>query len=330
MPTIKTLTEVELRDLVGLDADVVTRIEDAFRALATKPVVMPPILHLEIADHNGEFDVKTAYVPGVESFAIKMSGGFFDNPKLGLPSLGGLMVVFSARTGLIEALLLDNGYLTDIRTAAAGAVAARWLSREDSARVGIVGTGLQARLQAKALTLVRPITSFLVWGRRPDKAAALAQELTGELGLPARSTESLGDLVEASDIVVTTTPSKEPLIETDWLHPGLHITAMGSDAVYKCEIAPGALAAADLYVADRQSQAAVLGELRAAIEAGAVSDKAEYSELGQIVAGTHAGRTGAGQVTICDLTGTGVQDTAIAALARARAEERGAGTPFET
>jgi ornithine cyclodeaminase len=222
MPSIKTLTEAELRDLVGLDADVVARIEDAFRALATKPVVMPPILHLEIADHNGEFDVKTAYVPGVESFAIKMSGGFFDNPKLGLPSLGGLMVVFSARTGQVEALLLDNGYLTDIRTAAAGAVAARWLSREDSARAGIVGTGLQARLQAKALTLVRPISSFLIWGRRPDKAAALARELTDELGLPADATESLGGLVEASDIVVTTTPSKEPLIEQDWLHPGLH------------------------------------------------------------------------------------------------------------
>ncbi len=330
MPTIKILTEAELRDLVSLDGELVTRIEEAFRALATKPVVMPPILHLEIADHNGEFDVKTAYVPGLESFAIKMSSGFFDNPKLGLPSLSGLMVVFSAKTGLVEALLLDNGYLTDVRTAAAGAVAAKWLARPEAARAGIVGTGLQARLQAEALTLVRPITSFLVWGRQPDKAAALARTLGEELGVPTVPIDSLGNLVAASDIVVTTTPAKEPLIEKDWLHPGLHVTAMGSDAVYKCEIAPDALAAADLYVPDRQDQTMILGELRAAIETGIVSAEAEFAELGQIISGAHPGRGAAGQVTICDLTGTGVQDTAIATLARARAEAEGAGTSFET
>lgn len=330
MPTIKILTEAELRDLVSLDSDLVTRIEAAFRALATKPVVMPPILHLEIADHNGEIDVKTAYVPGLESLAMKMSPGFFDNPKLGLPSLNGLMVVFSTKTGLVEALLLDNGYLTDVRTAAAGAVAAKWLSRAETARAGIVGTGLQARLQAEALTLVRPITSFLVWGRQSEKAATLAETLDEQLDVAAAPIDSLGDLVAASDIVVTTTPAKEPLIERDWLHPGLHVTAMGSDAAYKNEITPDALAAADLYVPDRQSQTAVLGELRAAIAAGTVSDNVEFAELGQVIAGTGPGRTRADQVTICDLTGTGVQDTAIAAFARARAEAEGAGTSFET
>jgi ornithine cyclodeaminase len=330
MATITILTEAELRDLVKFDGEVVACIEEAFRALATKPVVMPPILHLEIADHNGEIDVKTAYVPGLDSLAMKMSPGFFDNPKLGLPSLNGLMVVLSAKTGLVEALLLDNGYLTDLRTAAAGAVAAKWLSRADVARAGIVGTGLQAGLQAKALTLVRPITSFLVWGRQAEKAAELARTLSEDLGITAAPIDSLGDLVAASDIVVTTTPAKEPLIERDWLHPGLHITAMGSDAAYKNEIAPDALAAADLYVPDRQSQAAVLGELRAAIAAGTIRDKGEFAELGQIIAGTAPGRGEAGQVTICDLTGTGVQDTAIATLARARAEAQAAGTSFET
>ena len=109
MPKINILTEADLRQVVSLDADAVACVEDAFRALATKPVVMPPILHLEIADANGEVDVKTAYVPGLDCFAMKMSPGFFDNPKLGLPSLNGLMVVFSAKTGLVEALLLDNG-----------------------------------------------------------------------------------------------------------------------------------------------------------------------------------------------------------------------------
>ena len=126
MPKINILTEADLREVVSLDADSVACVEDAFKALATKSVVMPPILSMEIADHHGEGDVKTAYLPGLDSFAIKMSPGFFDNPTIGLPSINGLMVVFSAKTGLVEALLLDNGYLTDLRTAAAGAVAAKW------------------------------------------------------------------------------------------------------------------------------------------------------------------------------------------------------------
>ena len=129
MPQMLILTEADLRRIVTLDASAVDCVEDAFAALATKPVVMPPILRLDIPEHRGEVDVKTAYVPGFDGFALKVSPGFFDNPKLGLPSLNGLMVLFSARTGLVEALLLDNGYLTDVRTAAAGAVAAKHLAR---------------------------------------------------------------------------------------------------------------------------------------------------------------------------------------------------------
>ena len=330
MPKINILTEADLRDAVALDAEAVACIEDAFRSLATKSVVMPPILHLEIADANGEVDVKTAYVPGLESFAMKMSPGFFDNPKLGLPSLNGLVVVFSARTGLVEALLLDNGYLTDLRTAAAGAVAAKWLAREDARRAGIVGSGVQARLQLKALTLVRPIESASLWARNSDKAAACAAELSAELGIPVAVSPDIASLAAESDILVTTTPATAPLIEAEHLKPGLHITAMGSDADYKTEVAPAALAAADLYVCDRQSQCELLGELHHALEAGAVEPGRRYPELGQIIAGQAAGRASDQAVTLCDLTGTGVQDTAIASLARGRAEARGAGTPFES
>ena len=135
MPKIRILAERELRDCVALDLDAVTCIENCFRALATEAVIMPPIMRLDIHAHNGEVDVKTAYLPGVDSFAIKISPGFFDNPSIGLPSTGGMMNLFSAHTGQLEAVLLDNGYLTDVRTAAAGAVAAKWLSRENAHRV---------------------------------------------------------------------------------------------------------------------------------------------------------------------------------------------------
>ena len=136
MPRMTILTEAELRKIVRLDLDAVACVEYAFHALATKAVAMPPIMRLDILEHRGEVDVKTAYVPGIDAFAIKISPGFFDNPKLGLPSVNGMMVLLSARTGLVEALLLDNGYLTDVRTAAAGAVAAKHLSRPDFGRRG--------------------------------------------------------------------------------------------------------------------------------------------------------------------------------------------------
>jgi len=330
MPKINILTEADLRQVVALDADAVACVEDAFRALATKAVVMPPILHLEIADVRGEVDVKTAYIPGLDSFAMKMSPGFFGNPKLGLPSLNGLVVVFSAKTGLVEALLLDNGYLTDVRTAAAGAVAAKWLAREDASCAGILGTGIQARLQLEALTLVRPIAEARVWGRDAVKAETYASEMAERLGLPVTVAQEVGELAAASDILVSTTPATAPLIEAGHLHPGLHITAMGSDAAYKNEVAPAVLATADLYVPDSRAQCAVLGELHHALLAGVIAEDAAFAELGDLIAGKGPGRTDEMAVTFCDLTGTGVQDTAIATLTRGRAEAAGAGVTFDS
>jgi ornithine cyclodeaminase len=291
---------------------------------------MPPILRLDIPEHRGEMDVKTAYVPGIPSFALKVSPGFFDNPALGLPSLNGLMILFSAKTGLVEAVLLDNGYLTDIRTAAAGAVAADHLARRDAMRAGIVGAGLQARLQLEALTLVRSIATATVWARDAAKAAAFAERAARELGIFIAVADSIEALCRASDVVVTTTPSTEPLVPVSALHPGLHITAMGADAEHKNELAPEILARADVYVADRQSQCARLGELHHALAAGLIAAERRFAELGEVVAGLTPGRLADDQVTVADLTGTGVQDTAIATLARKLAAERAMGTVIES
>lgn len=330
MPRIRILTESDLRDTVSLDCDAVACIERAFAALATEAVVMPPVLRLDIPENNGEVDVKTAHMPGLDSFAIKISPGFFDNPKQGLPSVNGLMVVLSARTGLVEALLLDNGYLTDIRTAAAGAVAAKHLARADSRTAAILGGGIQARLQLKALTLVRPIVSARLWARRMAQAREAAAALSDELEIPVTAVADAEATVRGADIVVTTTPSTEPILWADWLEPGQHVTAMGSDAEHKTEIDPAAIVRADLYVCDRQSQCAVLGELHHAIAAGLLTADQRQSEIGQIIAGTAAGRVTPQQITLCDLTGTGVQDTAIATLAWQRCITAGIGAGFDT
>lgn len=330
MSEMKILTEKDLRRIVSLDRDTIACIESAFEVLATKPVAMPAILRLDIPEYRGEVDVKTAYVPGLEGFAVKISPGFFDNYKLGLPSTNGMMVLLSSRTGLVQALMLDNGYLTDIRTAAAGAVAAKYLSRWDSAVAAIFGAGMQARLQLEALTLVRPIREARIWARDPGKAAKAAAEWAAELGIAVTAVSDPAEAVQGADIIVTTTPAETPILKRAWLAPGHHVTAMGSDGEHKNELEPIVVSQAGLYVADSLKQTRRLGELHHAIEAGLVPADAEFAELGQIIAGRKSGRTDPGQITVADLTGTGVQDTAIATLAFDRARAAGAGTTFES
>src|SRR6056297_2704030 len=304
---IRIVTEAELRAALALDLDTVKVIEQAFGALSDGGVVMPPVMSMELAEAHGEVDVKTAYIPGFDGFAIKVSPGFFDNPKLGLPSLNGLMILFSAKTGLVEAVFLDNGYLTDLRTAAAGAVAAKYLAPDMVHTAGVIGTGVQARLQARAAYLVRKFDRLLIWGRDADKARACAEDLS-DLNCDIRVVEAPADLVRASQLVITTTPAHQ---------------------AGKNEIDPKALVQADLYVADRAPQAQSLGELRAALEAGLWAEDSPV-ELGDVIRGRARGRRDASEVTICDLTGTGVQDTAIATHVMARLAGRDVGTVIHT
>lgn len=322
---ITIVTEAELRKAIPLDLAAVGVVENAFQALASGKVIMPPILSMDIPDAHGEVDVKTAWLPGFDGFAIKVSPGFFDNPKLGLPSLNGLMILFSAKTGLVQALFLDNGYLTDIRTAAAGAVAAKWLAPAKVETAGIMGSGVQARLQAKAAHLVRPFERVLVWGRDHAKAEACAAEIGAALGIEACAEADPARLVAESQLVVTTTPARQPILKAEWLHPGLHITAMGSDQAGKNEIEAEALLRADAYICDRLSQCEKLGEFRSVLETGLWGERSAV-ELGCVITGSARGRKAETDITICDLTGTGAQDTAIATHAYSLSKAHAIGT----
>lgn len=320
---VMIITEHELRTLVPLDRATIQCVEGAFHALSTKPVEMPPILRLNIADHRGEVDVKTAYIPGDEYFAVKIGSGFFENPKVGLPSSGGMMALLSSETGIPQAILLDNGYLTDIRTAAAGAVAAQYLARENAAVAAILGAGTQAELQLEALMLVRSIKEARIWARDYFKAERLAEKLSRKLSLSVIPYENPALAVSGSDIIVTTTPASSPILSAAWLEPGQHVTAMGSDAEHKNEIEAAAIVRADLYVADSLEQARRLGELHHALASGLISETSAFLELGDIIAEKKTGRSNSAQISIVDLTGTGVQDTAIAAFAFQRAKAAG-------
>jgi len=326
---VTILTEAEIRKCVGMDQEAIAVVEDGFTHLADGEVTLPPIMRVGIPENKGEVDVKTAYIRGRDSFAIKIASGFFENYLLGLPSGSGLMVIMSAKTGVPEAVLLDNGYLTNVRTGAAGAVAAKYLARERINTAGVIGSGTQAHYQMIALKLVRDFRRLMIYGIIPDEVEQYASEMAPVLGVEIIKAENAEAVVRGSDIVVTTTPSKEPYLKAEWLHPGLHITAMGADAEEKQELYADVLRHADLLVCDRKSQCFRLGELHHGLEEGVLSQDDEIVELGELTCGRRVSRKDDEEVTICDLTGVGVQDTVIALLAYRKAVEKGLGVQIE-
>lgn len=326
MGTIRVLTESDLRAVIGLGAEELTTMESVYPLISSGAAVMPPIMRIDVEEHNGEIDIKSAYLPGHPGIAVKLSAGFFDNPTRGLPSLGGLMVLLDAETGIPLAALFDNGYLTDTRTALGGAVATRHLARPDASRAAVIGAGVQARLQLEALRLVRDIRHVRVWARDADKARKLAADAAADLGLDTTAAGSVEDAVADADVIVTTTPSTEALVDETMLKDGAHVTAIGSDAEHKQELAVSLVTSARPFVCDSIAQSSRLGELRAARAAGVEVDA---KELGDVIDGA-GGRASKEAITVCDLTGTGAQDTAIAGLAVSRCLAANLGTSFAT
>jgi len=313
--------EDTLRSLVR-EPDALEAVRLAFRALAEDRVEQPPPMGLEVPSARGEVHVKGAHLRGEPVFAVKVASGFYDNAEKGLPTGSGLVLVFDAATGFPLALLRDNGYLTELRTGAAGALAVDLLAPERLERVAVVGAGVQARYQLRAIAGVRDWAGTVVWSRRLDHAEACCEELEPVLGTPCRAAATVQDAVEGAGLVVTVTPSREPLVQAAWLAPGVTIVAVGSDGPEKQELAASVLADARV-VADRRSQCLELGEIHHAVNAGMVQRDA-IDELGEVVVGAKPGRRGDERI-VCDLTGIGAQDAAVAGAAWS-ALETGAGS----
>jgi len=304
---IPIIEEPALRAVVTAER-AVEAMREAFAADGNGRTRVPPVINLDIPAARGEFHIKTAHIEGVPHIAVKVASGFYDNAAKGLPSGSGLMALFDAATGFPSALLLDNGFLTDVRTGAAGAIAADYLARKSVTTVGVIGSGIQARFQVQCLRVVRAFTRIVAWSPTRAHLDAYCAEMRGE-GFEVVAAESAREVCWAADVLITATPSREPLVRCDWLRPGMHVTALGSDSPGKRELDPDCLMRADLVVADRLSQASAFGEISHAHGA------AVYAELGEIVAGRKPGRTTDEQLTIADLTGVGFQDTAIASAA---------------
>lgn len=310
---MKLVRESRLRELVR-EEEAMAAVETAFRALAEGRVYQPAPMGLEIPEVRGEVHVKGAAIRGESVFAVKVASGFYLNPQIGLPTGSGLVLVFDAQTGIPLGLLQDNGYLTELRTGAAGALAVRLLAPKRPLTVGVIGAGSQARYQLRAMARERPIQAVRVWSPRVEEYPAYEREMSAALGVRVEGAATPKEAVRGADLVVTVTPSRQPILDLPWLKDGATVVAVGSDGPDKQELSPAILAAAGKVVVDSKPQCLSLGETHHAVSAGVLDTEALHGELGEILTGRCPGREGE-ELIVCDLTGLGAQDAAIAAVA---------------
>lgn len=304
----RIIGRAEIEDaLAGLD--LMSTIEAGFVAYSTGRAVVPPVGELLLP--HGEVHIKYGYLIDDDHYVIKVASGFPHNVDHGLAPNNGMMLVFDQSTGEAEAILLDEGSLTDVRTAVAGAVAAKHLAPRDVTRIGIVGTGVQARLQLRYLEAVTGCRDVVVWGRTPHRVDQFVREMgDGPWNIAVES--QAGAVASTCNLIITTTASTDPLLAATDIGPGTHVTAVGSDTPSKHEVDTRVLRDADLVVADSIEQCLLRGEIHQAIAAGEL-DQSDVRELGDIVSGASAGRQDDSQTTVVDLTGVAVQDIKIAA-----------------
>jgi ornithine cyclodeaminase len=306
-PAILELAQIQ--DLIT-PALALEAVRSSLLSLAAGKAVLPPAIGVETP--QGEFHLKGAYLESSDYVGFKVASGFPDNPSIGLSANSGFSVALDAHTGELVALLLDGGWLTEIRTAAAGALAAQLLSRTNSSVVALIGAGVQAGYQLEALKAVRRVSEVRVWSRTARHAESFAAERI-DSGVSVAAVGSVRQAVDGADIVITATPSRTPLVRAEWLSPGVHITAMGSDSPGKQELDVEVLARADVIVADQIANSVESGELQHAVAARRV-DVADVVEFSDLVAGHALGRTREEQRTIADQSGLGIYDAAMVDL----------------
>ncbi len=320
---IRVLNEDETRALID-PAAAIRECRAAYASLGRGDVEQPDVITIRVREHHGDVHAKGGYIHGTRHFSIKVATGFADNPKRDLPANSGAVWVFDAETGVLKLMILDNGFLTELRTGAAGAIAADLLARPEVDTVGIIGAGVQARYQLEALLQVRTPRRVLVWSRDQARARAFAVEARDRWALSAEAASSPVEAVRSSDLVITCTSSSTPIVMADWVRPGTHITAMGADMPHKQELDPALLARATV-VPDRLSQCLTQGEIHHAVAAGLFRADQAHAELGAICAGLAPGRTRDDEITIADQTGVGVLDAAMANYIATRIDDRPAG-----
>jgi alanine dehydrogenase len=311
------LNRREIEKDLNMD-EVLKAVEYAFKLESEGQVIMPPKLYLDLPKYQGDFRAMPAYVNG--SVGLKWVSVYPNNWRHNLESVFATIILCDPETGYPLAIM-DGTHITNMRTGAAGGIAVKYLARRDSSVIGIIGAGIQAKTQLLAVSEVLPrIEEVKVFDQRSDTSASYAKEMSAELGINIVSVDTAEQAIEA-DIVVTTTPSRKPIVKRQYVKPGTHINAIGADAKGKQEIEADLLRNAKLVV-DNIQQASHSGEVNVPLSKSLIEIENIYATLGEIVANQKKGRENDEEITIFDSTGLAIQDIACSTLVYEKAKKR--------
>ncbi len=289
--------------------DLIDTIEKGFVEYSKGNSVVPPVGELLFTDPPGDVHIKYGYIKGHDNYVIKIASGFPENNQLGLSTSHGVMVMFDSRSGYLKCILHDEGYLTNVRTAVAGSICAKYLAPKKVTKIGIIGTGIQARLQLKYIKYTTRCVDVMVLGRDSKKINDYIEDMRKE-GFNLEVANNSKQLCESCNLVVTTTSANESLINKSDIKPGTHITAVGSDTPEKRELDSNILGLANLVVVDSVSQCVERGETKYALEKNIIN-RSDLVELGYVIMSKNNGRLSEDDITVADLTGVAVQDIMI-------------------
>ena len=324
------LSRQEVEHLLDLDA-LVSALAEAMADLSGGRASMAPRVAARVEEHQALLAAMPGYVPSLPALTCKLVSLFPGNADSALPTHQAVILAFDSGTGEPVALM-DGTYITATRTAAGSALSVQLLAREDAEVMALLGTGVQARAHARALTRVREVTEIRVAGRDRAKADRLAGELTNELGVAARAADSYADALDGADIACASTHALEPVVRRKWLSPGTHVTSVGYNPEGR-EVDDGTVADALVIVESREAALAPIpagsNDLNQPIRDGVITADHVHAEIGELVSGVRPGRTDVEQITLYKSVGVAVQDSAAAALVLKAAEQQGVGLQVE-
>ena len=323
MSKIIILSQNEVKSCLPM-SEAIRAVREAYIAFAKGRVKMPPVMHLDVSQYNGEVDIKSGYIEDLGLIGTKIASGFYENYKLGLPPGIAVIILMDLKTSMPVAIM-DGTYVTAYRTGAAGAVAAKALARKDSNIIGVVGAGTQARMQVLALREVFSLKKIKVWDINTTERDRYVEEMSEQLKIPIEPAEDIKNAVTETDIIVTVTPSRKALVMKEWIQEGVHINAIGADGPGKQELDPFIVKRADKVVVDSLNQCRIIGEIQHALADGLITEDDVYAEIGKILIGEKKGRETNEEITLFDATGLAVQDIAAANIVYKQAKEKGIG-----
>ena len=324
------LTEKDVKQLLSMN-EVMQVVESAFKAKGLGNAQMPAKIYLFYNKYKGDLRAMPSYLEELDISAVKIVNSHPENPtKHGLPTVMATIILVNPKNGAPIAIM-GGTWATDMRTGAAGGIAAKYLAKKDSKIVGLVGAGAQARTQLMGLiSIYKKLEEARVWSRTPKTRDAYVAEMKPMYGNVTKivPVKNVKDAVEGADIVVTTTPSREPIVSNNWVEAGMHFNCIGADAPGKQELDPTILTRAKIIVDDWE-QASHSGEINVPLTKGIITKQNVWSEIGQVVAGLKPGRTSPQEITVFTSTGLAVQDAVTADLAYKKALAKGIGTLVE-